>query len=234
MTDQPYQLPVFDTIKASWGKVYGSKGTFCLAFIVAFAIALGLGIIDGILEKSAPIIEYIFRFFLQIITYFIEMGLVYMGIRRAMDSPITFDMMFRVFNMILPFKIIGLYILQVLIMLIPIVIMFTSAALYPLFGTPIVSILFFIIGILATMYLGIRMMMSMGFVLDKEMGPVNAIKLSFRATDHNFWNLVGIIIIQTIILVCLGITVIGLIWALPFAFINYGMIYRSLSNTLTQ
>jgi hypothetical protein len=225
-----YELPVWDTIKASWSKVYGSKGTFWIAIVVAFIVIFALGMIDGVLKSSAPTIEPIYAFVMQVVTYLIDMGIVYLGIRRAMDLPIAFDQMFRGFQGSLPWKIIGLYILQVLICILPIILMVTSIMLYPIFGTALLSVIFFIVGFFGIIYLSVRLMMSMGYVLDKEMGPVDAIKASFHATGSNFWNLVAIFLIQTIILAILALPLgIGLIWGLPFAFINYGMIYKSIS-----
>ena len=65
-------------------------------------------------------------------------------------------------------------------------------------------------------------------VIAEKANPWAAIKLSFEATRSHFWALLGLIFINVVIIFAAIATVIGLIWAIPYVFINYGIIYNKL------
>jgi hypothetical protein len=222
-----------DTIKLAWSKVYGAKGSIWAGFGILFVIMFCLGIIDGIFQYAMPNIEPGIAFIVQVIGFLLQMGMVYLGIRRAQDLPINYRMMFRTFESSITIRIIGLYLLQVIILIIPMVLIFAGIfinAADTSTGTLAISILLFIIGILAVIILGVRMMLSMGYVLDKGAGPIEALKLSFAASKANFWRIVGITLLETLIIIISAIPLgIGLIWTLPFGLLVYGVMYNTLS-----
>ena len=94
-----------------------------------------------------------------------------------------------------------------------------------LFGTIAI-----VISAIGAFYVTISMSLAAAFVLEKESSPWRAIAASFQATRWNFWRLLALYILQSFIIL-LGIIpfFIGLIWAIPFSFILYGMIYQRLS-----
>jgi hypothetical protein len=230
MTDEIYLLPVTDTIKSAWKKVSGTKGSFWAALIIAILILVGLGLIEKIIKTQMPSIDPAINFIFQIVNFIFEMGILYLGIRRAFDLPISYRMMFYVFQPPMIFNIIGLYILQVIIFLIPAiiivigVILFTKSGLLSLIGT-----LLSVIAIITIFYLAMRMAVSTAFVLDKKINPWQAIKKSFRATRSNVMRLIGIFLLELIIIIVSMIPLgIGLIWSLPLGLIIYGMVYKNL------
>jgi len=238
MTDTDYQLSIEDTLKTAWSKVSGSKGTFWAAILISFIIMIGAVIAQGILSSLMPAIKIVFQILANIINFLVTVGLIYIGIMRAKDLPISYEMLFRAFRKTLSLKIICVYILQILIFMIPMLIMFAGVILFPIlhasmdqaFAPPLISSIIFIFGLLAMFYLAIRLILSMGYVLDRESGPLEAIKLSFMHTKSNFWNILFITIIQSLFVVISAIPLgIGLIWTIPFALINYGVIYSRLS-----
>jgi len=231
MTNPHYQLPIEETLKTAWHKVSGSKSTFWIAIIIVFFIMFALGAISALLPKQ---IGAIFNIAIQIVSYLLQMGLIYIGIKRAQDLPLSFGLMFRAFNGGIALKLIGLYFLQAIILFIPVLCciigLFLTATTSQSYNT-LLAIILFSIGILSSFYLGIRLMLSMAFVIDTETGPVNAVRLSFQATQCNFWHLLLIMLIQSLIIIVSAIPLgIGLIWTLPFALINYGVIYKSLTT----
>jgi hypothetical protein len=229
-----YELPIEETLKTSWNKVSGSKGTIWIAFILCIVIAFVLGMIDQFLLTSAPKIEPLYNFVMSIVTTLLNLGLVYIGIRRAQDLPISYSFIFHTLHFRLGLKLIGLYILQGLICLIPVLLMVTGVILYQQHSV-LISTLLFAIGMIAVLYLSFKLILAMGFVLDKEIGPIDAIKLSFRGTRSNFWRIVIIFILQSLFLILCTIPLgIGLIWGIPFAVINYGNIYKNLSTKNTM
>jgi hypothetical protein len=85
------------------------------------------------------------------------------------------------------------------------------------------------LSIILTIYLLFRMYLVHAFILAKKVNPWVAIKLSFKATKSNVCRLIGLSILNGLILLVSAIPLgIGLIWTLPYFFINFGEIYKSL------
>jgi uncharacterized membrane protein len=77
-----------------------------------------------------------------------------------------------------------------------------------------------------------RLILGKAFVIAKQMGPLEALKASFAATKGNVWNLIGVMVISMLILFVSAIPFgIGLIWSLPYIFINYGEVFKRLVTT---
>ena len=234
MTEATYLLPIGDTIKAAWDKVKGSKGSIWAALLITLIIIFGLGFFDGIMTVVAPKVEPAVAIIVQVLGFLLQMGVLYLGIRRAQDLPITYRNMFRTFEGRITLRVIVLYILQILILLIPIALMMFGIIVFDMEGVKstmlIIAGVVGIIGFVATVFITVRIMLSMGFVLDKGTNAWAAITQSFAATAGNFWRLVGIVIIQTLIILVSIIPVgIGLIWSLPFVYILYGTVYKNLT-----
>jgi hypothetical protein len=235
MAEITYLLPVGETIGIAWDKVKGTKGSVWAAILMTSLIMLGLGFFDWVIRVIAPPIEPFFRIIVQVIGFLLQMGIMYIGIRRAQDLPITYRMMFRTFEGSIAIRVIGVYILQIIIFIIPVALIIFSAVLVGRSGAH-VAILLGIFGFVLTIFLCVRMMLSMAFVLDKGTNPWPAISQSFASTKNNFWRLVAIFLAQSIIIIISAIPIfIGLIWTLPFAYILYGLVYKNLSlNSLSR
>lgn len=223
------QLPVWDTINAAWTRVSGSKGSFWAAAGIIFVIMFGIGVLEGITE-NLMFVSGLLGIIGSVLGYFLQLGLIYMGITRAKDMAINWKMVFNTFNTQIALYLIGLYILQTLIFMIPAIVgalgfmMFMAGGVLAFFGALVI-----IASIIGMLIIAIRLSLSMAFVLDTLTSPLAAIKQSIAATDGNFWNLVGIFLLQMLILIISVIPIgIGLIWSLPFSLICYGLIYKTL------
>lgn len=227
MNDPIALLSVEDTIKNSWEKVKGSKGSFWAAFAISLVVIIVTGLLSDYLKPSAPQVSGLIDFIGQVINYLLQMGILYMGIRRADDLPIDFKMVYRAFDFYLALKIVGLYLLHVLIF-IPSIIL-TVIGMFFLQDHPAIAVLFYILAAIVCAVLAVRIILAMGFVIDKEVMPWPAFVMSFQATRGNFWRILATLFIEILIfmvsLIPLGI---GLIWTLPFGFIVYGMMYKQL------
>lgn len=224
------ELPVWDTLSAAWAKTYGSKATFWAAIGILAAIMFGIGILEGMTSKWWGIAG-LFQLIGNILGYFLQLGLVYIGITRAKDLPINYKLMFTALDLQLALRLVGLYILETLIFLIPAALGIAGVFLFKSdsgagmgFGA-----LLFIISILASIFIGIRLSLCMAFVLDAGSAPVAAIKQSIAATEDNFWNLVAIFLMLVLLMFASLLTIgIGFIWFIPFAMIAYGEIFKTL------
>jgi hypothetical protein len=235
MSGQVYELPVWDTITTAWDKAYGAKKTFWASIAVLFVIVFTIGVAQGLTDSGADeknFISIIIGTIGNIVAYFLQLGLIYMGINRAIDRPIHYKMLFRTFNLPLALNIVGLYTLQVLLFLAPVVI--AALGVFLISGpSTVLGVLLCVVAFIAFAILMVRLSLCMAYILDANSTPLTSIKQSIRATTGNFWNLVAVFLIQfLIILVSIIPFGLGLIWTLPFGFICYGTVYQRLRTNL--
>lgn len=228
MTETTYLLPVWDTLSLAWEKVKGSKASIWGAVAILFLIALGFGILSAITKSFSPTFYHVIDFIMQIICSLLQMGVLYIGIQRAFDLPLSYSQMFRAFQPAIAMRLIAVYILEVLIILPLMVLMVVGFILFTMHMAAAITLA--CIAYLGMIYVVVRLSLAMGFVLDKGSNPIQALKESFNATRSNFWRILAIIIIETIIILVSIIPLgIGLIWTIPFAVVLYGLIYKNLT-----
>jgi hypothetical protein len=232
MTDTTYNLPVMDTVKTAWNKVSGAKSSFWAVLGIMFVIEFIVGFIGGFFQAPdghMPIGVTIVSLLFGLIVMVVSWGLLYMGIQRAAGQPITYRMVGYAFNWGLVFRMVGLYILQLLILGgVSLILLLTSILSL---GT-VVNVVLYIVWFVLFYAILFRLILGKAFVIAKQMGPVDAIKASFAATQGNVCNVIGITIIAVLILFVSAIPFgIGLIWSLPYIFINYGEIFKRLVTT---
>jgi hypothetical protein len=230
MSRQVFEIPVMDTINVSWTKTYGAKGTIWTSIAILFIIMFTIGALEGMSEGSL-IASTTLRIIGNALGYFLQLGLIYMGITRAKDLPINYKMIFTAFSLQLILRLVGLYILQTLIFLIPVVLGAVGFFLYSSNGALAMAVgsILSIAGIALLVIIAVRLSLSVAFVLDTNLAPLESIKKSIAATEGNVLNLIGIFILQLLIILLSMIPLgVGLIWSIPFALICYGVIYKEL------
>lgn len=232
MNNSPTILPIMDTIKEGWHAVDGAKSTIWAGIFISFLITFCLGIVASIIGHMNSAADMLLRPLIQFVAFLMQMGMLYIGIKRARGEPINYKLIFYAFDGNIMIRLIGVYLLQILFVLAPIA-LFLVGTFLPTFasfpGVTIFAIIIDAIAIIAFFVIYIRMTLSMGFVLDKLSSPMLAIKQSFEATRNSVWQLIGLFLLQTLIIVISAIPLgIGLIWTLPLCVIIYGMIYKKL------
>ncbi len=232
MSSVPYVLPIGDTISSAWEKVKGTKGSVWAAIGVIILFTIGFAIIQAVTKAVFPQLGSIINFISQVILGLMQIGIFYIGIRRALDSPFSWDMIFRVFDFNITLKIIGLYILEVLAFIPVAALCLIGAAISnsTISGAVIIAAVLFIIAIIAGIYLLVCLYPAMAFVLDKEFNSWHAFKSSFTATRGNFWSILVLLVFQTVIIAIsiFPLFGIGLIWSFPLMIILFGEIYKRL------
>lgn len=229
--DKVYILPVFDTITTAWNKMSGSKATIWGAFLFSFVIMIGVVIFISLFSVFFPFLKPVIGLVANVISILLFSGVIYIAIQHVSNNPINFSMLFVTFNSPLILNILAVAILRILIFLIPSLIIMGSISMAYL-PIPLSGLLGFIIFCAALVILFIlyyRLAPVFGFVLDQNLGPIEAIKAAFQATRYNVLCLLGIhllaIAIFIISLIPFGI---GLIWTIPFLFNLYAVIYKRL------
>ncbi len=117
MTNVTAKLPVWDSVSNAWHKVSGAKGSLWGALGLMFLIFIGCAIIGGIASAIFMPLGLLISIIQQILLILLMAGLMYMGLERAQDRPITYTMVLHTLDWNLGFKVIIVYILKMLIML---------------------------------------------------------------------------------------------------------------------
>lgn len=232
-----YLIPIWDTITTAWDKMYGSKGSIWAAGIIALLIAILCEIIYLSIHFILPVLSPI----IYLITYFITIllfdGIFYIALCHVLSLPISYGMMFTVFNSPLIYRLIWLYILTVLILMIPAFIMIIGQVGFFAWSAPLTALicsLIFLVGLISFFFFYYRISLALPIVLDKQQTAGHAIKLSWQATRSNVLRLLAICIISSLILFVSMIPFgIGLIWTIPFMYNLYAVIYKRLSQNIS-
>jgi uncharacterized membrane protein len=235
MAVQFYRLPAWETLTFAWQKTDGTKASIWAALGIVVLVAAGFGFVSGLFEKTSYVIALSADIIGQVTVSILQIGILYLAIRRAMDAPISYQLIFDVFHVNLIMKLMGLYALQFLLILLPALVLgggFMMIFMAVSFGNNffiVLGALLVILSIPVLVYLCLRMIFGIAFILDKDMGPVDAMKMSFKISKGNVLELLGIIILEMLfILVSIIPLGIGLIWSIPFSYVLYGVLYRRL------
>jgi hypothetical protein len=240
MITNTFLLPVWDTIESAWQKTYGAKSCLWAAMTVLFLIAVVFGIAEGISEVflKGTGLTSLLNVLSYSINYLLSLGVLYIGIKRASGVPITYNIMFTPFYANRFLKIILLYLLQIILIMaigaiciaLPALIIY--ALTFVLVPASVIialsTILLYSIASLVGFYLIIRWILAVAFILDQQSSPWQALAQSFAATRGNVWRIIAILFLQFCILLIGMVLIIGSIWTVPFSYILYGEIYRTL------
>lgn len=224
-------LPVGDTISAAWYKVKGAKGSIWAALGLLCLIMIAITAIKIFVKSFIPGIHVLVDIIGQVIIFLLQMGLLYLGMQRAFGLPISYRMMFRTFDWPIAIRVIGVYILQIIVFIPVIVLGVLVVLFYSFYNMAWLAFIFSCLVTILAIYITLSLLLSIGFVLDKNKNSWQAIKLSFAATKGHLLSLFVIAILESLIVIISAIPLgIGLIWTLPFVFILYGEIYKRLAG----
>lgn len=236
-----HSLPIREILTNAAQKINGTKATF-LATLIIYLLIEGLGLIFHYLG-SIFLLLYIISI---IVMTLIQSSVTFMGVRAASGWPIRFSMMFSVLTL----KKIGRLILFYLFMsLASALIMFVASfAMGVISGINphlhiatishevlnLISAVFVIIGVCITAFVIIRIMLGATLIVAKNIATWTAIKMSWVATRGNFWKLIFLMLV-VILTTCVGaLTVIGIIWFIPYVMLIWGEVYIRLFGPVSE
>jgi hypothetical protein len=212
-----YEFSISDILSEAWEKTKGAKGTIWLALILylafAYAVMFVLGILMGVVGfgaiatgsiGTAIVSAIVTQIVMMAIVMPVAMGLYIIGIKRAAGAPIRATDIFGYFGKVLP-------ILGTLILLY--IMVFIGSLLLVLPG----------------IYLMFAYMLALPLVIEKNLGPWEALEASRKAITHRWFGVFGLFLLMSVIAFVAAIPLgIGLIWALPFMLIAMGIVYRNM------
>lgn len=209
-----YNFSIRAVIAEAWNKTNGAKWPIHLAFLyyflVVFAIIVVLFIATAALSvgsesASIPVfLQLVLQIGINLILLPVMMGIIMMGIQRAGGREINASTAFGYFS-----KMISLFL--------TLVVMYIMLAIG------------FMLLILPGVYLSVAYYMALPLVVEKNMGPWQALEVSRKTVTHRWFRMFGFLIVMAVIITISMIPLgIGLIWSLPLFIIAYGIIYRNM------
>lgn len=234
---------ILETIKIAWHDIRYTKRIFWTVTALLVVVVCSVMLLEQQIDAHAlsPALTRAIIIFARIVSgitsIVLGLGLVYLGIQRAFQSSIQLAMINYVLNFSLLKNVIGLYILQFIILLPVVALFYVSAhftALFPSVALNSVGNLCrsisVIVSLIATLYLSMRLYLTKAIIVAEKTTPWIAIQQSLLATKSHTGKLFGLCIINIVVLIISAIPLgIGLLWSIPFCFINYGVVYKQLA-----
>jgi hypothetical protein len=216
---------ISNVMKAAWDRVSGSKKTFWAVIGAAFLIMFILSLIFGM--AKSPLMDGIMKVIGAVIQAVLSWCLLYVGINRAEDKPIEFRMIRSVLSN-------GKMMLNLFLVLVLRLVAFIPAVIIGGIGAipnlpSALSFICFVVAAILYVFIAARLWLADAIVMDQQASSIDALKKSFHMTKNHVWELIGLFILTAVFLMISSIPLgIGLIWTLPFFFILYGVVYKTL------
>ncbi len=254
MQNSVNHLSVKKTISEAWQKSKNFKSPFLLAILIYFSIQFGLEFINASLSNNTRIIINILN---HITSLLLLWSLTYLGLLCATEQAVGLKNIKNIFQLKTLLKLYGTYILSqlpIFAIYIVIFIRIYSQSSYSYADTWYNFSNFLIFFFLLTwLYLYLRLSLTNGLIMLERNSLVLAVKTSFWKTKHNLIKLFLLFILNLIIAVCSALPILlsvylinnygligiaslvpmslGLVWSIPYLFVNYGVVYKNLFNT---
>ena len=214
-----YDFSIGALISESWSLVKGTKGLifagllifYAVTFAGTFAVTLllsSMGLMGAAESTSFLIFNQIISMLITSAAYPFMAGIYMVGIRRAANQPVTFDLIFSQFGKFLPLLILAM--LMTLLM-----------------------ILGYLLLIIPGIYLSVAYGLAIPLMAERNLSPWQAMETSRKAIHQHWFKIFGLYIVLGVILLVSVIPVgIGLIWSLPLFILAFGVLYRTIFGVL--
>jgi len=233
---------VMETVKNSWRAVHGTKRIFLTISAMLVVVACSMILLESKMMSLdhhlmlTHSLAYVANFLGKVIPMILGLSMVYVGIQRSLHPHLQWHMIGYVFNLNLLWKVVCLDILLVVILSPVVILFYGSLRFFDYFPNFEPSIFFefcrfvvFIASLILMIYLMMRLYLTKAIVVAEKSAPWKTIQASFQATKSHGWKLFGLFLINILIIAVSSIPLgIGLIWSVPFCFINYGFVYKKL------
>ncbi|MCP3849436.1 MAG: hypothetical protein GY694_04240 [Gammaproteobacteria bacterium] len=209
-----YDFSIGEIFSEAWEKTKGVKGTFLLSWLfyglVAFAINFVFGFFgpdpEALINQGRMSEGMFWAITPSLISipllYPILAGIVLLGIHRAVEADINATSVLSHYSKLIP-----LTLLTIL--------------------SGLLTMIGFTLLVLPGIYLAIAYMMSMALMIDRNMGAWEAMETSRKAVTKHWFKIFLLYFVLGLIMMVASIPMlIGLIWAIPFASILHGVLYK--------
>ncbi|NIB41660.1 hypothetical protein HBA55_18795 [Pseudomaricurvus alkylphenolicus] len=204
-----YDLRLGSVLSEAWNNTKGAKTTILVAGIIMIVVTMVVSgvcqFVAGMMSSGAEAALFpaiLSQVVITLLTTPLTAGMLIIGIRRASNASIRSSSVFDYFGMILP-----LFICMILVY--------------------VMLMIGFLLLIIPGIYLSVAYMFAIPLVVEKNLGPWEAMEASRKAVTKNWFTVFGIVFVTWLAVVISMIPLlIGLIWTLPWALIAFGTTYR--------
>jgi hypothetical protein len=224
-----YDISISQILEEAWRLTKGSKGVIIGSTFLVWLISIGvqqlisipLSLFIGAISflplslgtsESTAIVAFIIAFagifFLGFLSMLVQIpfyaGLEMIGVKRAANRHISFRYVFSYFNRF--FRLAAAWLLMTLLIF-----------------------LGFLLLVIPGIYLSIAFFLSLQLVIDKKLGPWQALVTSLKGVNHKWFHVFLLFLILGLIMIVSMIPLgIGLIWTWPLFLIAKGIVYRNI------
>ncbi|MAI77636.1 MAG: hypothetical protein CL917_01700 [Deltaproteobacteria bacterium] len=202
-----YDLHVGSVLREAWSKLDGAKFPLLAATISYGLILAGLGIIINIAlvalgEQENTWVEAVGHSVPGFLCLPLAAGIWAMGLRQSCGADVPFKTLFAYFHLLLP--ILGMMILFYVFVLVG-----------------------FALLVIPGVYLLISYIFALPLILDKGLGPFEALETSRKALHSHWFQALGIFLSLMLLNLMGGaLAGIGLIWTVPLSILTQSVMYR--------
>jgi len=206
-----YELSIGGLVSEAWGRVEGNKGTVWMAMLFYLVVAFVLGLVFGFLEGPPPdpgemqpptLIGLIGQLVSAIILLPMAAGLVFVGVALARGESPNPKSLFSWYDNTL--KLVLTSLLMNLLVIIGLLLL-----------------------VLPGIYLLVSYQIALPLVVDKKLGPWQALEASRKVIGHNWFLVLGLDVVATLV-IAVSMMLLGIpaIWTVPAVLIGYGILYN--------
>ena len=179
---------------------------FLIILVLIMAVAnFGVSMVLGVLGDSAPAV-ILSNIVSYVITVLVSLGATKIFIDLVDGKKPSYESLYNQFPLIINF-----FITQVLA------------------GLAIFAGLLLLI--IPGIYLAVKLSFASYLVIDKKLGPIDALKQSYEITKGNWWNIVFLGVVSGLITLAGALALlVGLFVAVPVVMLAYAYTYRKLSG----
>jgi hypothetical protein len=201
---------VGNLIKEAWRKTKGAKasvwgGVIAMSLLICGVVFGGMAGFQEFYKGSDPNIAMGATGAVQLVANWLSMlmtgGIMLIGVRHVLEQRVSWKMAFTGFSK--AFSITMALILQTILILIG-----------------------FLLLVIPGIYLSVGYALVLPLILDKGMGPWEALEASRKAIHKKWWTVFGLYLVMMLIYIVSIIPLgLGLIWTIPMFFVMTGVIY---------
>jgi uncharacterized membrane protein len=235
----------------SW-RIFKSNWFFLVTvFLVGFVILLIPSFLQVWINKPSAFMQGVFAILSILVSLFVTIGWIKVTLKLVKKEKRSFFDLFRGFPVILNLLVANI-ILFLLLVLVPlaIVALFSSPGIYMTFNNEtefaqtlahkpyeslgaLFSVLFgFVLAGIALFVIGLKFLLTSYFIVDCYEGPIEAMRMSNRASKGVKWDLLALLFLLFIIaFIGLLFFGVGLLVATPIIYLAYASAYCELVET---
>lgn len=205
-----YTISIGEIIREAWRRTSGNKGKILLALLIYFIalaiinIAIIFILFSVSIAVNGRILALLYQALLIVANAPLMAGMWMIGIKLARDEQVSVLELFAHFDKLVPLAITSLLVAVL---------------------TYVGMLLLVIPGI----YLAVAYFLAVPLVVDKKLGPWQALETSRKAITKHWFEVFGLLIVCLLLYIAGALPLlIGLIWVLPLLFIAFGIVYRNI------